>query len=82
MAAVDDRARAQVRQDGRGPVWLDAAADVAFRFYQFWMNIDDRDVVSYLKFFTWLEQAEIERLARGVEVDPAGRGAQGGSPMR
>ena len=35
-----------------------------FRFYQFWLNTDDRDVVKYLKFFTWLDRAAIDALAR------------------
>ena len=35
-----------------GAVWLDAGLTSPFRFYQFWLNTDDRDVVRYLKFFT------------------------------
>jgi tyrosyl-tRNA synthetase len=34
-----------------GAVWLDAARTSPFRFYQFWFNADDRDVITYLKFF-------------------------------
>jgi tyrosyl-tRNA synthetase len=43
-----------------GTVWLDAARTSPFRFYQFWLNTDDRDVVSYLKWFTMLDAAAIE----------------------
>ena len=46
-----------------GTVWLDAQLTSPYRFYQFWLNTDDRDVVNYLKFFTWLERNEIEELA-------------------
>lgn len=59
-----------------GAVWLDAELTSPFQFYQFWLNTDDRDVVGYLEFFTWLGRDEIGELARAVEEDPAGREAQ------
>jgi tyrosyl-tRNA synthetase len=59
-----------------GAVWLDAERTSPFELYQFWLNTDDRDVVRYLKAFTWLGQGEIEELARGVEEDPSERAAQ------
>ena len=59
-----------------GAVWLDPERTSPYKFYQFWLNSDDRDVVRYLKYFTWLEKAEIERLAAEVEANPAGREAQ------
>ena len=37
-----------------GAVWLDAARTSPFRFYQFWLNTDDRDAARYLRFFTFL----------------------------
>ena len=43
-----------------GTVWLDPARTSPFRFYQFWLNTDDRDVVRYLKFFTFKSRAEID----------------------
>ncbi len=42
-----------------GAVWLDPALTSPYRFYQFWMNVDDRDVVRYLKCFTLLDADEI-----------------------
>ena len=59
-----------------GTVWLDPARTSPFRFYQFWLNIEDRDVVAYLKSFTFLDRREIER-ARGGDrrVPRAPRGA-------
>ena len=59
-----------------GTVWLDPQRTTERDFYQFWLQTDDRDVINYLKVFTWLEQSEIQRLARDVDADPAGRGAQ------
>jgi tyrosyl-tRNA synthetase len=45
-----------------GSVWLDANLTSPYRFYQFWFNTDDRDVVKYLKFFTMLNRQEIATL--------------------
>lgn len=59
-----------------GTVWLDARLTSPYRFYQFWINTDDRDVVTYLKFFTWLERADIEALEQAVQSAPQQRAAQ------
>jgi tyrosyl-tRNA synthetase len=59
-----------------GTVWLDAARTSERDFYQFWLQTDDRDVVQLLKFFTWLDRAEIEALERAMNDDPASRVAQ------
>jgi tyrosyl-tRNA synthetase len=59
-----------------GAVWLDPAKTSPFRFYQFWLNVDDRDVVSYLKYFTFLGEAEIGDLGRQLHEHPEARGAQ------
>src|SRR5437879_3291665 len=42
-----------------GTVWLDPERTSPFRFYQFWLNTDDRDVIAYLQFFTFLDRAAI-----------------------
>src|SRR5262249_10256282 len=42
-----------------GTVWLDASRTSPFKFYQFWLSTDDRDVSAYLKYFTFLDQATI-----------------------
>ncbi len=44
-----------------GTVWLDAERTSPFRFYQFFLNTDDRDVIDYLKAFTWLDRADDRR---------------------
>ena len=59
-----------------GAIWLDAARTSPFKFYQFWLNTDDRDVVRYLKFFTFMTHADIEELARAVHARPDAREAQ------
>ena len=59
-----------------GTVWLDPERTSAFRFYQFWLNADDRDVIKYLKFFTWLDRAMIAALEKTVTEEPEKRVAQ------
>src|SRR6185436_15888550 len=59
-----------------GAVWLDAKLTSPYRFYQFWLNTDDRDVVTYLKFFTWLSKDEIDQLEQTVKTSPEKREAQ------
>ncbi len=59
-----------------GTVWLDPERTSPFRLYQFWLNTDDRDVITYLKYFTWLSQGEVEGLAASVATHPEKREAQ------
>jgi tyrosyl-tRNA synthetase len=59
-----------------GAVWLDAKLTSPYRFYQFWLNTDDRDVITYLKFFTWLSKDEIDELDECVKTEPEKRAAQ------
>ena len=59
-----------------GAVWLSARRTSPYRFYQFWLNTDDRDVVSYLKFFTWLSEEEVRTLESAVQQKPEQREAQ------
>ncbi|SFQ28239.1 tyrosyl-tRNA synthetase [Desemzia incerta] len=59
-----------------GAIWLDAEKTTPYEFYQFWLNQDDRDVVRYLKYFTFLSQDDINELAEQVETEPHKRAAQ------
>ena len=59
-----------------GAIWLDPKKTTPYEFYQFWANTDDRDVVKYLKYFTFLSKEEIEELAHKVETEPHKREAQ------
>ena len=59
-----------------GTVWLDPARTSERDFYQFWLNTDDRDVIKYLKFFTWLDRSEIGAMETSLRDDPSSRGAQ------
>src|SRR5881394_2110908 len=53
-----------------GAIWLDPKKTSVYRFYQFWINTDDRDVVRYLKFFTFLSPAEIAALEKRLAENP------------
>jgi tyrosyl-tRNA synthetase len=59
-----------------GAVWLDPTLTSPYRFYQFWINADDRDVGRYLRFFSLLGREEIEVLERSVAEQPEAREAQ------
>ena len=58
-----------------GTIWIDATKTSVYKFYQFWINTDDRDVVRYLKYFTFLSQAEIEALEKAHTENPGARSA-------
>ncbi len=59
-----------------GAIWLDPKQTTPYEFYQFWANTDDRDVVKYLKYFTFLSKEEIEALEEKVATEPHKREAQ------
>ena len=59
-----------------GTVWLDGSMTSPWTFYQFWINADDRDVVGYLKVFSFRSRSEIEVLATAIAERPYAREAQ------
>jgi tyrosyl-tRNA synthetase len=59
-----------------GTIWLDAERTSPFHLYQFWLNTEDRDVVSYLKLFTFLDQGAIAELEAVTRSAPEKREAQ------
>ena len=59
-----------------GAVWLDAGMTSPYKFYQFWVNTDDRDVGRYLRTFTLHSRGEIEELERLIQERPDRREAQ------
>jgi tyrosyl-tRNA synthetase len=60
----------------KGNVWLTADRTSPYAFYQFWINVDDADVSSYLRWFTFLGREEIEALVTAHEAEPHKREAQ------
>jgi tyrosyl-tRNA synthetase len=59
-----------------GSVWLDGEMTSPYAFYQFWVNADDADVVSFLKIFTFRTRDEVAALERAVAEEPFKREAQ------
>jgi tyrosyl-tRNA synthetase len=59
-----------------GTIWLDEKKTSPYKFYQFWLNTDDRDVIQYLQYFTFLSQEEITELAKQLAAEPEKRNAQ------
>ncbi|HWC72470.1 MAG TPA: tyrosine--tRNA ligase, partial [Gemmatimonadales bacterium] len=59
-----------------GAIYLDPALTSPYKFYQFWINTDDRDVESYLKLFTHLGEQEITDIMAQQRANPAQRSAQ------
>lgn len=59
-----------------GTIWLDKEKTSPYEFYQFWINTDDRDVIRYLKYFTFLTKDEIEKVEAEMAEAPEKRLAQ------
>ncbi|RIV37862.1 tyrosine--tRNA ligase [Micromonospora radicis] len=59
-----------------GAVWLDPEMTSPYAFYQFWINVDDRDVGRYLRYFSFRSRDELEALEKETAERPAGRAAQ------
>jgi tyrosyl-tRNA synthetase len=59
-----------------GAIYLDPALTSPYKFYQFWINVDDRDVERYLKLFTLKSMDEIAELMGMQQRNPAARAAQ------
>ncbi|MFG2103968.1 tyrosine--tRNA ligase [Micromonospora echinaurantiaca] len=59
-----------------GAVWLDPEMTSPYAFYQFWVNVDDRDVNRYLRFFSFRSREELEALEKETAERPAARLAQ------
>jgi tyrosyl-tRNA synthetase len=76
MPLVTNAAGTKFGKTESGTVWLDPHLTSPYRFYQFWLNTDDQDVGAYLRYFTWLEEAEIAGLEGEIRTDPGRREAQ------
>ncbi|MFU8854000.1 tyrosine--tRNA ligase [Micromonospora sp. SL1-18] len=59
-----------------GSVWLDPEMTSPYAFYQFWVNADDRDVVRYLRYFSFRSREELEELEKATAERPQARLAQ------
>lgn len=57
-------------------IWLDPERTSPYRFYQFWLNAEDADVIRYLKLFTLMSRADVDEMAEVVRAAPHRREAQ------
>lgn len=73
---TDSQGRKLGKSTGGGGVWLDPGMTSPYAFYQFFVNVEDAQVASLLRIFTFLEREEIEALEKEVAERPAARAAQ------
>ncbi|WP_149824230.1 tyrosine--tRNA ligase [Streptomyces tailanensis] len=59
-----------------GAVWLDPEMTTPYAFYQFWLNVDDRDISRYMRILSFKSRAELEELEKQTEERPQARAAQ------
>jgi tyrosyl-tRNA synthetase len=64
------------KSEGGDSVWLDPARTTPYAFYQYWVNVDDRDIGTYIRWFTTWEREAIEALDAAVAASPEERDAQ------
>jgi tyrosyl-tRNA synthetase len=64
------------KTEGGTSIWLDPAATSPYAFYQYWLNTDDRDVGTYLRWFTLFSREEIDALEAETAERPDARAAQ------
>ncbi|MFE2211144.1 tyrosine--tRNA ligase [Streptomyces canus] len=59
-----------------GAVWLDPEMTTPYAFYQFWLNVDDRDISTYMRILSFRSREELEELEKQTEERPQARAAQ------
>ncbi|MDR1300118.1 MAG: tyrosine--tRNA ligase [Candidatus Nomurabacteria bacterium] len=57
-------------------VWLSPDKTSPYKFYQYWLNVDDAGVIDYLKIYTKLDKTAVDSLEKSVQSNPAAREAQ------
>ena len=77
LPLVTDSSGAKIgKSTGGGNVWLDPALTSPYALYQYLLNVDDRDVGTYLRLLTFLPRASVEDLDAATTARPQGRAAQ------
>ena len=64
------------KSTGGGSLWLDPEMTSPYKWYQYFLNANDADVIKYLRWFTFLTKEELDELAAEVEANPGARKAQ------
>jgi len=73
LPLITNAAGEKVGKTVEGAVWIDAGKTSVYRFYQYWVRTDDRDVVRFLKFFTFFSKEEIDGLEKQHQEKPEAR---------
>ena len=76
MPLVTTAAGTKFGKTEAGAVWLDPSLTKPYEFYQFWLNVDDRDAGRYLKYFTFFDRDHIAELEAASAREPERRHAQ------
>ena len=76
MPLVTTAAGTKFGKTEAGAVWLDSSLTKPYEFYQFWLNVDDRDAGRYLKYFTFFDRDQIADLEAASGREPERRHAQ------
>ena len=76
MPLVTTAAGTKFGKTEAGAVWLDPSLTKPYEFYQFWLNVDDRDAGRYLKYFTFFDRDQIAELEAASAREPERRHAQ------
>ena len=76
MPLVTTAAGTKFGKTEAGAVWLDPSLTKPYEFYQFWLNVDDRDAGRYLKYFTFFDRDQIGELEAASVREPERRHAQ------
>ena len=58
-----------------GSIWLDPAMTSPYAFFQFWLNTEDKDIINFLKVFSFKSHEEISALEKSHSENPGLRGA-------
>ena len=58
-----------------GSIWLDPGMTSPYAFFQFWLNTEDKDIISFIKVFSFKSHAEISALEKSHSENPGLRGA-------
>jgi len=73
LPLITNAAGEKVGKTVEGAVWIDPKKTSVYRFYQYWVRTDDRDVIRFLKYFTFLSKEEIEALEKQHHEKPEAR---------
>lgn len=76
LPLITTAAGAKFGKSESGAIWLDPDQTTPYQFYQFWLNVDDRDAGRYLRFFTFLNTEQIGELEHAAQREPEKRHSQ------